>query len=92
MYERYVPGDCVFECRVVVWQALCEEGLLSVTAGVLILQVAPQQPVHCVPSVHEVTQEGLVAARGVLHVLELELKDKGIDAVPADNRRHEDKH
>lgn len=48
----------------------------------LILEIAPQQPISCVPLVHQVTQEGLVAARGVLHIFELELKDKRINPVP----------
>lgn len=57
--------------------------------GMLILQVAPQQPISCVPFIHQVTQEGLVAARGVFHILELELKGKRINPVPVYNRRNE---
>lgn len=63
-------------------QTLCEEGLLSMGAGVLVLQVPPLQTLLGFARVHQVAQEGLVASRGVFHVLELKLEDQRVDPVP----------
>lgn len=53
---------------------------------VLVFQTASQETVSGVPFVHQVTQEGLVAAGGVLHVLELELEGERINPVPVQHR------
>ena len=64
-----------------------EESVFSVSAGVLVFHVTPQQTVNRVPSVHQVTEVGLVAARRVLHVLVLELEDKRVYPVPGQKKQ-----
>lgn len=70
-------------------QTLSVEGLLSMRSSMLILQIAPEQPINRVPFIHQVAQEGLVAARGVFHILKLELKDQRINPVPVKNSKNE---